>query len=102
MTPTARVADWLTVNALGLVSPDVLRAALAADPVSAAVASVMWANNEVGAVQPVAALAAAAHEFGVPFHTDAVQAAAQLPLTSPRPGLDATTVTARSSAARWG
>ncbi len=45
-------ADWLTVDPLGLVSPDVLRAALAADPASAAVVSVMWANNEVGAVQP--------------------------------------------------
>ncbi len=41
-------ADWLAVDSLGLVSPDVLHAALAADPCSAAVVSVMWANNEVG------------------------------------------------------
>ena len=41
---------------------------------------VMWANNEVGTVQPVRALAALAHEFGVPFHTDAVQAAGHLPV----------------------
>ncbi len=34
----------------------------------------MWANNEVGTVQPVAELAAVAAEHGVPFHTDAVQA----------------------------
>ena len=74
--------------------PDVLRAALAADPASAAVVSVMWANNEVGTVQPVAALAAAAHEFGVPFHTDAVQAAAQLPVDFAASGADAMTVTA--------
>ena len=54
----------------------------------------MWANNEVGAVQPVAALAAVAHEFGVPFHTDAVQAAAQLPVDFAASGADAMTVTA--------
>ena len=74
--------------------PDVLRAALAADPSSAAVVSVMWANNEVGAVQPMPSLAAVAHEFGVPFHTDAVQAAAQLPVDFAASGADAMTVTA--------
>ena len=45
----------------------------------------MWANNEVGTVQPVAELAEVAHEFGVPFHTDAVQAVARCPWTSPPP-----------------
>jgi len=87
-------AGWLTVDAEGLVGADVLRAALADDPSGAALVSVMWANNEVGAVQPVAALAAVAHEFGVPFHTDAVQAAAQLPLDFAAAGADAMTVTA--------
>jgi cysteine desulfurase len=87
-------AHWLPVDSLGLVSADVLREALATDPESAAVVSVMWANNEVGAVQPVASLAAAAHEFGVPFHTDAVQAAAQLPVDFGASGVDAMTITA--------
>ena len=87
-------ADWLDVDSLGLVSLDVLREALAADPSSAAVVSVMWANNEVGAVQPIAGLAAVAREFGVPFHTDAVQAAAQLPVNFAGSGVDAMTVTA--------
>jgi cysteine desulfurase len=87
-------AGWLAVDAQGLVSPDVLRAALAEDPPAAAVASVMWANNEVGAVQPVAELAAVAHEFGVPFHSDAVQAAAQLPVDFAASGADAITITA--------
>jgi cysteine desulfurase len=87
-------ADWLMVDPLGLVSADVLRAALATDPATAAVVSVMWANNEVGAVQPVASLAAAAHEFGVPFHTDAVQAAAQLPVDFAASGADAMSVSA--------
>jgi cysteine desulfurase len=87
-------ADWLAVDTQGLVTADVLRAALASDPSGAAVISVMWANNEVGAVQPVASLAAVAREFGVPFHTDAVQAAAQLPLDFAASGVDAMTVTA--------
>src|SRR6516225_2992165 len=73
-------ADWLGVDHAGAISPQVLRAALERDPDSAAVVSVMWANNEVGTLQPVAGLAGVAHEFGVPFHTDAVQAAAQLPV----------------------
>ena len=49
----------------------------------------MWANNEVGAVQPIPALADVAHEFDVPFHTDAVQAAAQLPVDFAASGADA-------------
>ncbi len=87
-------AGWLPVDSSGLVAPDELRAALAADPEGAALVSVMWANNEVGAVQPVASLAAVAHEFGVPFHTDAVQAAAQLPVDFAASGADAMTVSA--------
>jgi len=86
-------ADWLGVDDAGLVAAGVLRAALSSDPASAAVISVMWANNEVGAVQPIPSLAAVAHEFGVPFHTDAVQAAAQLPVNFAASGADALTVT---------
>ena len=86
-------ADWLGVDDAGLVEADVLRAALSGDPASVAVVSVMWANNEVGAVQPIPSLAAVAHEFGVPFHTDAVQAAAQLPVNFAASGADALTVT---------
>ena len=85
-------ADWLGVDDAGLVAAEVLRAALSSDPASAAVISVMWANNEVGAVQPIPSLAAVAHEFGVPFHTDAVQAAAQLPVNFAASGADALTV----------
>ena len=60
--------------------PDALRAAISRAAGQVAMVSVMWANNEVGTVQPVAELAAVAHEYGIPFHTDAVQAAAQLPV----------------------
>jgi cysteine desulfurase len=86
-------AVWLVVGADGAVRPDVLRAAIAQAPEQVAVASVMWANNEVGTVQPVSELAAVAHEYGVPFHTDAVQAAAQLPVDFAASGADALTVT---------
>ena len=87
-------ATWLRVDGAGAVSPAALQDALAASPDSAAVVSIMWANNEVGTVQPVSKLAAVAHAFGVPFHTDAVQAAAQIPVDFATSGVDALTVTA--------
>jgi cysteine desulfurase len=86
-------AVWVVVGDDGLVCPGALRGAIAQAPEQVAVVSVMWANNEVGAVQPVAELAAVAHEYGVPFHTDAVQAAAQLPVDFAASGADALTVT---------
>ncbi|MEV0594025.1 cysteine desulfurase family protein [Nonomuraea cavernae] len=88
----ARV-ELLEVDELGRVHPDTLRAAIAAGPDDVAMVSVMWANNEVGTVQPVHALAAVAHEYGVPFHSDAVQAIGQLPVSFADSGADALTVT---------
>jgi len=87
-------AVWLAPGADGRIGPGPLRAAIAPAPERVAVVSVMWANNEVGAVQPIGELAAVAHEYGVPFHTDAVQAAAQLPVDFAASGADALTVTA--------
>jgi cysteine desulfurase len=86
-------AVWLGVDGEGVLRPDVLRAALGAGGDRVALVSVMWANNEVGTVQPVSELAAVAHEHGVPFHTDAVQAAAQLPVDFAASGADALTIT---------
>jgi cysteine desulfurase len=86
-------AAWLDVDNAGRVTADVLRAALEAERDGNAVVSVMWANNEVGTIQPIAELAATAHEYGVPFHTDAVQAAAQIPVNFADSGADALTVT---------
>jgi cysteine desulfurase len=85
---------WLGVDVEGAVCPDALRAAVARAAGQVAVVSVMWANNEVGTVQPVAELAAVAHEYGIPFHTDAVQAAAQLPVDFAASGADALAVSA--------
>jgi cysteine desulfurase len=86
-------AVWLPVDAYGRVSPDSLRAAIAEDPQAVALVTVMWANNEVGTVEPVAELAAVAHEFGVPLHTDAVQAVGWLPVDFAACGVDALTMT---------
>ena len=67
----------LPVDSDGLVDPKALEAALRPDT---ALVSVMLANNEIGTVQPVAALAALCSDRGVAFHTDAAQAAGKIPL----------------------
>jgi cysteine desulfurase len=84
---------WLPVDEGGRLTPEVLRAAIAENPDDVAMVSVMWANNEVGTVQPIETLAAVAHEFGVPIHTDAVQAVGQLPVDFAACGVDAMTAT---------
>ena len=70
----------LEVDAFGRVHDDTLRAAIAEDPASVALVSVMWANNEVGTVNPVKELAKTCAEQGIPFHTDAVQAVGAIPV----------------------
>lgn len=82
--------ETLPVDEHGRVLPETLRATIERDPGSVAVVSVMWVNNEVGTVQPIDELAAIAREHGIPFHTDAVQATAQLPV---RFTTDAMTIT---------
>ncbi|MBF6349058.1 cysteine desulfurase [Nocardia flavorosea] len=84
----ARVT-WLPVDSDGIVAPETLRAELAGDSGEVALVTVMWANNEVGSVQPVEELAAIARAAGVPMHSDAVQAAAQLPIDFAASGLAA-------------
>ncbi len=87
-------ADWLAVQPSGAVSPTMLAESIEADPASVAVISIMWANNEVGTIQPIAELAALAAEHQIPFHSDAVQAAAQLPVSLAGTGATALTITA--------
>ncbi len=84
---------WLEPDPEGLVHPEAVREALERDPDSAALVSVMWANNEVGTVQPVAEIREVAHSHGVPFHTDAVQALGQLPAALDQVGADLVTFT---------
>ncbi len=76
---------YLPVDPYGLVREEDLRRALRPD---STLCTIMLANNEVGTVQPVARLAAIAHEQRVPFHTDAVQACGTLPLHLPALGAD--------------
>jgi cysteine desulfurase len=86
--------SWLDCDADGRVQPDTVRAALAADPGSAALVSVMWANNEVGTVQDIAGIVDVAKEFDVPVHTDAVQAVGHLPVDIGATDVDLASVTA--------
>ena len=84
---------WLPVDETGILHPAALAQAIGDDPDAVALVTVMWANNEVGAVQPIVELAALAREHGIPFHTDAVQAAGQLPVDFAATGADAMTIT---------
>src|SRR5690606_34575147 len=65
---------WLEPDSTGLIRPETLEAALREHADDTALVSVMWANNEVGTVQPIAELSALSREHGITFHTDAVQA----------------------------
>ncbi|MEZ5116184.1 MAG: cysteine desulfurase family protein [Candidatus Nanopelagicales bacterium] len=82
----------LPVDRTGRVDPAAARDLMSADPDAVAVCSVMWANNEVGTVQPVDELAALCRDAGVPFHSDAVQAVGHLPVDAGR--VDALTLSA--------
>ncbi|GAB3057429.1 cysteine desulfurase family protein [Intrasporangium mesophilum] len=85
---------WLECTPEGRVEPETVRRAIEQDPESVALVSVMWANNEVGTVQDIRAIAEVAHEFDVPFHTDAVQAVGHLPVDFTQSGADLMSVTA--------
>lgn len=67
----------LPVNAQGLIAPEALQDALQPDTV---LVTLMYANNEIGVIQPLAEFGAICRAHSIPFHTDAVQAAGSLPL----------------------
>jgi cysteine desulfurase len=81
----------LAVGQSGITSPEALRDALAGDT---ALVSVMHANNEIGTIQPIAALARLARERGALFHTDAVQSAGKIPIDVKAMGVDMLSVSA--------
>jgi len=83
----------IEVDAEGRVRLEHLRELIEADPDSVAVVSVMWANNEVGTVQPVAEVVGLCETYGIPVHSDAVQAVGAVPVAFAGVGLDALTVT---------
>ncbi|MFF7678136.1 cysteine desulfurase family protein [Actinacidiphila glaucinigra] len=94
--------EWLPVDAYGRVHPEALREAIARDPGDVALATVMWANNEVGTIFPVAELSEVAREFEVPLHSDAVQALGQVEVDFAASGLDAMTVTGHKVGGPYG
>jgi len=96
------VVEYLPVDAYGRVHPDALREALARNPDDVALATVMWANNEIGTVMPVRELADVAAEFGVPLHADAVQAFGQVPVSFADSGLAAMTVSGHKVGGPYG
>jgi cysteine desulfurase len=83
---------WLPAEPTGRITPGALHAALGTGE-DVALASVMWANNEIGTVSDLAALAEVAHDVGVPLHSDAVQAVGQVPVDFAASGVDALTMT---------
>ena len=76
---------YLPVDPDGLVRPEELEAAMRDDTT---IVSIMYANNEIGTLQPIAELCAIAHERGALFHTDAVQALGNVPLDVKKLGID--------------
>lgn len=80
----ARVT-YLPVNRDGLVSPEHVERAIRPDTV---LISVMYANNEIGSIQPIGEIAKIAHRKKVLFHTDAVQAYGQIPIRVKEEGID--------------
>jgi cysteine desulfurase len=77
--------DWLELDEYGMVSPEAVEQAIRPET---ALVSVMAANNEIGTLNPVAEIAAVCRAHAVPFHSDAVQAAAYLPLNLQDLGVD--------------
>jgi len=74
------VLDTVPLDAEGRIRLDAARESLEHEPADIALATALWANNEVGTVQPVGALAALSAENGVPLHVDAVAAYGHVPI----------------------
>ncbi|MFM1986774.1 MAG: hypothetical protein RIS18_991 [Actinomycetota bacterium] len=84
--------EILPVDNLGRVLPETLRQAFEKNPNDVALVTVMWANNEVGTVQPINELVKIAHEYKTSIHSDAVQAVGCLEVHFQNSGLDAMTI----------
>ncbi|MGW7086522.1 cysteine desulfurase family protein [Streptomyces sp. NPDC054871] len=94
--------EYLPVDAYGRVHPEALREAIERDPDDVALATVMWANNEIGTIQPIRELADVAGEFDIPLHADAVQAFGQVPVDFGASGLAAMTVSGHKIGGPYG
>lgn len=87
------IVDWLPIDHLGRVRVDAIAEALAEHD-DIALVTLLWANNEVGTVQPVAEIATIAARYGVPVHADAISAYRHLPIDFATSGLAALSVSA--------
>ncbi|MEU4210757.1 cysteine desulfurase family protein [Streptomyces sp. NPDC026206] len=94
--------EYLPVDSYGRVHADALREAIARNPGDVALATVMWANNEIGTIMPIRELADVAGESGVPLHADAVQAFGQLDVDFAASGLAAMTVSGHKAGGPYG
>ena len=97
----ARV-EHIAVDADGSLDVAALREAIERDPASVALVSVMWANNEVGTLQPLDDVVEIASAHGIPVHTDAVQAVGQVPVDFAGSGVDALTLTGHKVGGPYG
>ena len=77
--------DYLSVDTEGVVNPLQLKETISD---STSLVSVMYANNEIGSLQPIVELSAIAHDKGCLFHTDAVQAVGHIPINVRKMGID--------------
>lgn len=84
---------WLPVTPDARVVPESLAEAIDRHGDEIALVTTMWANNEVGTLQPIPELAGLAARAGIPFHTDAIQAVGQVPVDFAASGVAALTVT---------
>ncbi|MGZ6754470.1 MAG: cysteine desulfurase family protein [Nocardioides sp.] len=94
--------ELLPVDREASLDLDALRASVERDPASVALLSVMWANNEVGTLEPLEEVVALAAEHGIPVHTDAVQAVGQVPVDFAASGVDALTLTGHKVGGPYG
>ncbi|WP_158887446.1 cysteine desulfurase family protein [Amycolatopsis anabasis] len=93
---------WLDVDSHGRVEPETLRKAIGDEPDDVALVTIMWANNEVGTVNPLPELAAICAEHGIPLHTDAVQAVGAIPVDFAASGASALTLSGHKLGGPYG
>ena len=94
--------ELLPVDRRGRLDLDAYREAVEREPGSVALVSVMWANNEVGTLQPIEDIVALAATHGIPVHTDAVQAVGAVPVDFAASGVDALTLTGHKLGGPYG
>ena len=82
---------YLPVDKYGMVDPDAVRRAITDKTV---LITIMWANNEIGTIHPIAEIGRIAKEKGIIFHCDAVQAIGKVPVDFEKAGVDLASITA--------